>query len=280
MKLSIITINYNNCAGLKKTIDSVVAQTFDDFEWIVIDGGSTDGSRELIEQNAGRFVHWVSEPDNGVYHAMNKGIDVARGEYLLFLNSGDWLVDAGTLEKCLSSVGSNGDVFYGDSLFVYEDHIEEIRYPSPLAFNDLYTGFLGHASSFIRRECIKKEWYNEHFKIVSDWEFWIKMSLRDASFVHIDEFVSYFDTTGISSTDAGLRNRERNQVISDLVPKMIVEDCRYIKKLETQLNDDQVKSVLHYGRKKKVYHKLITASLLVIRFIDRLCSHGNQGHGR
>lgn len=269
MKLSIITINYNNCAGLKKTIDSVVLQTYRDFEWIVIDGGSTDGSRALIEQNGKYFSYWVSEPDHGVYHAMNKGLEVARGEYLLFLNSGDWLVEANTLEKCRLDATS-ADVLYGDSLFVFQDHIEEIRYPAPLSFNDLYKGFLGHASSFIKSDLLKKERYTEHYKIVSDWEFWIKMALKDASFVHLDLFVSYFDTTGISSTNEKLRTEERNQVISEFVPRTVVEDCKCIKRLETQLDDDQVKSVLLYGRKKKVYHKLITASLLVIKFLERL----------
>ena len=78
MKLSIITINYNNKAGLQKTIDSVVAQTWRDFEWIIIDGGSTDGSKELIEQYQQHFAYWCSEPDKGVYNAMNKGIDKAK----------------------------------------------------------------------------------------------------------------------------------------------------------------------------------------------------------
>ena len=147
MILSIITINYNNCAGLKRTIDSVVTQSFQDFEWIVIDGGSSDGSRELIEKYSPHVSYWVSEPDNGVYHAMNKGIDVANGDYLLFLNSGDWLFGANTLQKCIS-YGFSSDVIYGDSLFVYENQVVEYRFNSPLTLNDLYTGFLGHASSF------------------------------------------------------------------------------------------------------------------------------------
>lgn len=93
IKLSIITVNLNNCDGLRRTIDSVVSQTFTDFEWIVIDGGSTDCSRELMEQYKDHFAFWCSEPDNGIYNAMNKGIVHANGEWLLFLNSGDWLAE-------------------------------------------------------------------------------------------------------------------------------------------------------------------------------------------
>ena len=85
MKLSIITINYNNKEGLQRTIDSVIGQTWHDFEWIIIDGGSKDGSKELIEQYQQYFAYWCSEPDKGVYNAMNKGIKHAQGEYLLFL---------------------------------------------------------------------------------------------------------------------------------------------------------------------------------------------------
>ena len=97
MKLSIITINYNNLAGLQRTIDSVVCQTWHDYEWIIIDGGSSDGSKELIEQYQEYITYWCSEPDKGIYNAMNKGIDHAHGDYLIFMNSGD----AFASKKCI-----------------------------------------------------------------------------------------------------------------------------------------------------------------------------------
>ena len=98
-KFSIITINYNNLEGLKRTVESVVNQTWQEFEYIVIDGGSTDGSAVYIESQKDKFDYWVSEPDKGIYNAMNKGIKVATGEYLLFLNSGDELIDIEALNK-------------------------------------------------------------------------------------------------------------------------------------------------------------------------------------
>lgn len=94
MKLSIITINYNNREGLRKTIESVVAQTTREFEYIVIDGGSTDGSVDVIKEFSDYIDYWVSEPDKGIYNAMNKGVKVAHGDYCQFLNSGDWLYDS------------------------------------------------------------------------------------------------------------------------------------------------------------------------------------------
>ena len=97
--LSIITINYNNINGLQNTLQSVFCQSRHDFEWIVIDGGSTDGSKELLEKYTNRINYWVSEPDHGIYEAMNKGIKVAKGDYLQFLNSGDCLADKDIIKQ-------------------------------------------------------------------------------------------------------------------------------------------------------------------------------------
>ena len=102
-KLSIITVNRNNAGGLKKTIDSVTAQTYTGFEFIIIDGASEDDSPRIIREHAGRLSYWISEPDNGTYDAMNKGIRAATGEYCLFLNSGDFLIHPGVLEEIFNS---------------------------------------------------------------------------------------------------------------------------------------------------------------------------------
>ena len=113
MKLSIVTINLNNVAGLHETIISVLNQSSADLEYIIIDGGSTDGSAELIKEYSDRIYYWVSEPDSGIYNAMNKGIRKASGEYLLFLNSGDALASDNIVEEVFRA-----------------DHNEEILYLS------------------------------------------------------------------------------------------------------------------------------------------------------
>lgn len=269
MRLSLITINYNNHDGLKKTIDSVVTQTFKGFEWVVIDGGSTDGSRELLEQYACHFAYWVSEPDKGIYNAMNKGIDHAQGDYLLFLNSGDWLCNDTSLERCFSH-DFNADVMYGDCVFHYADHDAKCPYPSNLSFEFLYRSTLAHCCSFIKREVLAKEHYNEDYKIVSDLEFWIKLAYAGGSFCHLGEFVSVFDTVGISSTNHELDKTERKQMLSLYVPQMMASDYDRLKIMQKQLSDDQVKGVLQYGHKKKLYHKLITSALLKIRILEKL----------
>lgn len=127
MKLSIITVNYNNFDGLKKTAESILTQTWRDFEWIIIDGASTDGSREYIvdlNENLNKngwnpISYWCSEPDKGIYNAMNKGIVKAKGDYLNFMNSGDGFYESDTLRKIyLYIVKGNSDVYYGDANFI------------------------------------------------------------------------------------------------------------------------------------------------------------------
>src|SRR5436190_11669530 len=116
MKLSIITINYNNAAGLRETIRSVAEQTWKGFEYIIIDGGSTDDSIGFIQQYQRELTYWVSEPDRGVFHAMNKGISKAHGEYLLMLNSGDTISDKHVLKQVFEKDKPCEDILYGDVL--------------------------------------------------------------------------------------------------------------------------------------------------------------------
>ena len=112
MKYSIITVNYNNKNGLEMTIKSVLGQTCKDFEYIIIDGGSTDGSVEVIKKYASRIDYWVSEPDKGVYNAMNKGIRKATGDYLNFMNSGDAYHSTSALE-IIAGLHSDDDIIIG-----------------------------------------------------------------------------------------------------------------------------------------------------------------------
>ena len=133
-KVSIITVNYNNNEGLQKTFDSVFAQTYVDFDYLVIDGGSNDGSRELIESNKDKLAYWLSEKDRGIYDAMNKGIDNAKGEYLLFLNSGDYLYNKDVLREVAES-GLDADIVYGDIIWDTDGVQSENRFPDKISFD-------------------------------------------------------------------------------------------------------------------------------------------------
>ncbi|MDQ3141070.1 MAG: glycosyltransferase, partial [Bacteroidota bacterium] len=209
MKLSVITINFNNKAGLEKTIRSVIDQSFKDFEYILIDGGSTDGSAEVIRERAGEFAYWVSEKDNGIYNAMNKGILAAKGEYLLFLNSGDYLINSVILENISPEL--NGDpVIYGNGKTESSTgKCTNVEVPENPGLDFFSGNSLFHPSAFINRTLFGQYGlYNEANKIVSDWEFFIKtIMVNNVKARKIQFDISVIEENGIS------RNPESGAVL-------------------------------------------------------------------
>ncbi len=203
-KFGIITINYNNRIGLMNTINSVHDQSYNDFEHIIIDGGSDDGSAGIIDGHKKKFSYWISESDSGVYNAMNKGIKKAAGDYLLFLNSGDVFEDTKVLQDISNVMTDNLDLYYGDLLFVGNGESKLQTYPKELSFSYFKNRSLGHPACFIKRELFERVfYYNENLKIASDWEFFICAVCKfNASYKHISRVIAKFDTNGISSNDS------------------------------------------------------------------------------
>jgi glycosyltransferase involved in cell wall biosynthesis len=235
MKLSIITINYNNCCGLQATIDSVVSQTCQEFEWIIIDGGSSDGSREVIERNVQHFTYWCSESDRGIYNAMNKGIKKATGEYCMFLNSGDCL-DGDCLKEVVPQL--MGDVIVGR---VKSAEDGALSYPydnSTFSFTQLYSYSFPHQASFIKRDLfIKHGFYDEDYKILSDWKFFLQLLLKER--VHIEfisDVVSVIDYNGISKTNKELFVVEKKRLQDEIIPPYLMRDLEYSSSLRDLFN--------------------------------------------
>lgn len=199
-KISIITINYNNLEGLKKTIESIVNQTWQEFEYIVIDGGSSDGSVEYIESQSVQIDYWVSEPDKGVYNAMNKGIVKATGEYLLFLNSGDHFYDDKVLEIAQNKL-TEKDLIYFNLNIVDKTGSWIRKYDDKLPFSYLAEDTLPHPATFIKKTLFDKVGlFDESLKIVSDWKFFIESVCRyNCSYIRINKTLSTFYLDGLSS---------------------------------------------------------------------------------
>ena len=226
MILSIITINRNNAAGLEKTMRSVASQIGGDFEYIVIDGASTDESVDVIrsfEASFGERLKWISEPDKGIYNAMNKGIGMAAGDYLQFLNSGDSLVSDDITMRMTEALKSKEypSILYGNMLKdmsggkVMRDKGFAGKSISFLGF---YTGSLNHPSSYIQKSLFEKYGcYDENLKIVSDWKWFLQAIILDMD-------VTLFDMNGISEKNKVLDKTERRRVLNEMIPSTILTD--------------------------------------------------------
>jgi glycosyltransferase involved in cell wall biosynthesis len=232
--LSIITVNYNNAQGLERTIDSVVKQTFTDMEFIVVDGGSSDESQEVIRTNEAHITKWISEKDNGVYHAMNKAIDLATGEYILFLNSGDHFAHHEVLQK-------NKQHFGQTDLLIFDIHVtgqglDYIKqHPDDITFSYLFKDTLAHQAVFIKRSLFEK-WgaYDESLKIVSDWKFFLKALYHGATYKIVHEVLTKYYLDGMSATAQGTftRREERERILKDEYP-MFYSDYKKLQILDS-----------------------------------------------
>lgn len=237
MILSIITINRNNAFGLEKTMRSVQAQTFKAFEYVVIDGASTDDSVDVIRKRESQFggrLKWASEPDSGIYNAMNKGIRMASGDYIQILNSGDMLVAPDVIEHMLAEVqriaeneGKKPDIVYGNMTKVDSDgKVIGKSGETEYSLRQFYSSTLNHDCAYIRRDLFEKYgYYDENLKIVSDWKWYLQaIGLGNVVPKYFDIDVTIFDAGGISETNLALRNAERRKVLEEVLPLAILWD--------------------------------------------------------
>jgi glycosyltransferase involved in cell wall biosynthesis len=232
---SIITINKNNKLGLERTIKSVVQQSYKKFEFIVVDGDSNDGSKDVLKKYEDNLTVAISEPDKGIYHAMNKGISVAQGRFCLFLNSGDWLFCKDVLNKVLRNK-LDADIIYGNLVKVYKNYqvVDRGLGSSNIRFYHLFLGTLNHPSSFIKRDLFDKYgYYSEDYKIVSDWEWFVRVvGLNNTTVKYIDEDISCFNMEGLSNSTQMHYETERKPILKKLLPERILLDYNKLYELE------------------------------------------------
>ena len=244
MKYSIITVNYNNKEGLRKTIESVINQTFQDFEFIIIYGGSTDDSVNVIKKYENYIDYWVSERDGGIYPGMNKGLRQAKGDYVNFMNGGDCYHSSDVLEK-IFALETDADIITGAHA---ENGLRNVG-KGGVTMLDLYKWAIDHQASFVRREVLLRHPYDEKYRIVSDWKFFIEALVFDnCTFYYTDIIVVDVDMKGISNTNFALDKQERDAVLHELFPQRVLQDYQLL----ASINPDLLKMAPRISKSQKI----------------------------
>lgn len=272
MKLSIITINYNDAKGLKKTLESVAAQTCQEFEHIIIDGGSFDGSVPIIKSYeehiaANRFNNktqypqfaWVSEKDKGIYDAMNKGIAKASGEYLYFLNGGDCLTSENVVEDMIAQMDGTA-IIVGRVNQVLEGKIvgcTKLLTESDLSMYQMCLHGINHQSALIRRDVQSHYLYDTVLYLSADWKFFMQAIVRDNVSVKIvDTVFADYDCGGVSANNQERIMEERKKALATIVSPRITDD--YMAVLPHYYEVTRVQWLLQHPFWYKLYRRLTT----------------------
>lgn len=221
MKLSIITVNFNNPTGLEETIISVINQTNKDFEYIIVDGASTKGDVDIIKRYSKDITKWVSEPDTGIYNAMNKGANMANGDYLLFMNSGDTMYCNETVDNIYKATF---DEDFVEGIIAFKNS-SKLHYPAK-EINLSYYLFVTnnyHQASLIKRTLLLENPYDESYRIAADMKFNIQNIIcNNCSYKSIDVIISTYEGQGVSMTVK--HDDERKRLLEELIPKRILEE--------------------------------------------------------
>lgn len=265
MKYSIITVNYNNQAGLRKTIESVVCQTFHDYEFIVIDGGSKDGSVDILKEFDSHITYWVSEPDKGVYNAMNKGIAHAHGEYLNFMNSGDCFYDEKVL-KHLAEMKVSADIIVGRDYHFNKTTQQGFAtiLPSRITMLTFIHQTLPHQSTFFKRELFDNCPYDESLRLVADVKFYIqKICVEQCSVQLVNNIICRREPDGMSNTYNEKRLKEHRQIVADILPPAAIQDYETLYQLDKSTMYKLMSLIEHALSRKwltyaiKIIHRII-----------------------
>lgn len=254
-KVSIITINYNNLSGLKRTRESIVSQTYKDYEWIVIDGGSTDGAREFLQEHTNEMSYWCSEQDSGVYNAQNKGTSRASGDYCIFMNSGDSFYSEDVLEKVFYET-HNDDVLYGDWVRVFPNGKKRYIEPANRAdYAFFFVDNICHQAMFIKTSLLKESPYDESYRLYADWAKWTEFAYKGKTFKYIHQRICNFMMDGMSAENEENNARERKRVIEEYYPgslKSMMLRWKEFTVIQNQLlRDSQIENQQNQSRSQQ-----------------------------
>lgn len=273
MRFSVITVCYNDKTGLENTIKSVIKQTSSNFEYIIIDGASTDGSIDIIKKYRRHINYWISEPDNGVYSAMNKGIKVAKGEYTIFMNSGDIFYTNDVLEK-IDALNIESDLAVGRANMIKNGKvISSVEPPQEIMLGFWIYHSVIHQAAFMRTSMLKEKLYDENLKIVSDWKYMFEEYItRQYTYTAIPITICCYDTSGISSNNER-RIHERHKVLKELLPPMLYSEAiKYEGMKNIFLNSHIINSMnesLKHRTLLRFYNVVIPIVLRLFKLIKR-----------
>ena len=270
--LSLITVNLNNKAGLESTINSVLNQSYKNYEFILIDGGSEDGSTDIINQFSDQLTYWISEKDGGIYHAMNKGIRQAKGTYCLFLNSGDWFVNNTVLERVFSAKPT-ADILVGRCRISEKGKPVFITKPSAdLTLKSFIGSTLPHQATFIKTALFDRfGLYEEKYTINADFAFWIRaIVLGNCSTAALDILISDYNLDGISSRvqENPDIHKEIPLILNEYFPKRVLQDYQNWL-VEKQ---DQDKAYFDWLKAKKYRYDVVKITYKLARRLTKIIS--------
>jgi glycosyltransferase involved in cell wall biosynthesis len=253
--VTVITVTHNSENTLEQCILSVLEQSYKNIEYIIIDGASSDGTLSITKKYEDAIDYYVSETDSGIYNAMNKGLSLAVGSYIIFLNSDDWYVRDAI--KCLMSgaMESNADVTYADAYVVNSDGKVYKKLKSWL-HEGLFTrgAPLRHETMLVKAEVYNKYGcYDESYQIISDYVFTASLYKVDCSFKHVEKTLLYFRDKGISSTEHEKRQAERKQFFVRLFPFLDEEDLSIFKQHGRLSVDARLKLIEKHKGKSELF---------------------------
>lgn len=235
--VSIVTVSYNAVDIIEKTILSVLKQTYVNIEYLIIDGGSTDGTVDIIKKYADRITYWISEPDEGIYAAMNKGVRRAKGEWINFMNSGDSFYADNIVSKVFREDRSKVDFMVG--IAAQSDGSLWKPVKEDFTFEDIFYGNeVNHQSSFIRRTLFQDGGYDTSKKIIADELFFVEQIVfKGKSYITLPYIICNYDITGISSRSKRIL-QERFSFMKEYLPDRILADYEmpFVKKIGYKIN--------------------------------------------
>lgn len=207
LKMSIITVCFNSAHTIQQTIESVIKQSYDNVEYIIIDGGSTDGTIDIIKKYENKIAYWTSESDKGIYDAMNKGIAKATGDIIAIINSDDWYLDNDVIKEVIEAFEKNDiDIVHGNLIYVNEIENEKFRMLPNLKLEKIYKEMvINHPACFVKKDVYKSLGkFDLKYNITADYELMLRFYIHGCSFFYLDKDIVYFRYGGTSTKNVYL----------------------------------------------------------------------------